>query len=218
MQLGVTHPSVHSTRLKEHILGHFPQLKAFKEGRDILMMSSEDIGSALRKACASDMGDDALTLAETAKIVRRGMMESSTEFKGTFTENCQAEAVPPSLITLVAMLLYGANINGSAIICHRKEDPVEMAFSLWRIGFYHYVWRSPHRSSSFKDYMRFLGKPWVDGSSCSSESYNRRNSRFLFEGSPYHSHTACPPSDSLRPVPIPGGGIPGIYEVRNARE
>ena len=37
VQLKVISPSVHSTRIKDRILAHFPELQAFKEGRDILM-------------------------------------------------------------------------------------------------------------------------------------------------------------------------------------
>ena len=43
VQLKVIFPSVYSTRLKDQILAHFPELQAFKERRDILLMSNEDV-------------------------------------------------------------------------------------------------------------------------------------------------------------------------------
>ena len=52
VQLGVS--SVHSTRLKDRILVSFPELQAFKDGRDVLLASNEGIGSALRQACEND--------------------------------------------------------------------------------------------------------------------------------------------------------------------
>ena len=55
VQLKVISPSVHSTRLKDQILAHFPELQAFKEGHDILLMSNKDIGFALRKVCVKMM-------------------------------------------------------------------------------------------------------------------------------------------------------------------
>ena len=51
VQLGVSSPCVHSTRLKDHILSSFPELQAFKDGRDILLISNEDIGTALQQVC-----------------------------------------------------------------------------------------------------------------------------------------------------------------------
>ena len=63
VQLKVISPSVHSTRLKDRILAHFPELQAFKEGHDILLMSNEDVGSALRQVCENDADDEAYVLS-----------------------------------------------------------------------------------------------------------------------------------------------------------
>ena len=106
-QLGVSSPCVHSTRLKERILAMFPELQAFKEGRDVLLMSNDDVGTALRQACENDADDDAYVLARAAQIVRKDILNASTKF----SVNCQSEAVPLSLQTLVAMLCHGANIT-----------------------------------------------------------------------------------------------------------
>ena len=58
---------VHSTKIKEQILAMFPELQAFKEGRDVLLMSNDDVGIALRQACENDTDDDdAYVLARAA--------------------------------------------------------------------------------------------------------------------------------------------------------
>ena len=42
-------------------------------------------------------------------------MNKTIQFNGTFPSNCQAEAVPPSLQTLVAMKCHGSNITEQAL-------------------------------------------------------------------------------------------------------
>ena len=79
------------------------------------MISNDDIGIALCKAFESDADDDALTLSRSARIVRKQMTNSQTKFNGSFPPNCQAEAIPHSLATLVTMLLYGPNITEQAV-------------------------------------------------------------------------------------------------------
>ena len=63
-----THP--HSTDLKNCILAHFPDLKAYKEGRNVVLAFDREIGAALRKFCKEDFDDGAICLARAAKIVR----------------------------------------------------------------------------------------------------------------------------------------------------
>ena len=119
-QLSVSSPCVHSTRLKDRILANFPELHAFKEGRDILLISNKDVGTALRQACENDADDDAYILAQAARIVRKEILNSTTQFSGTFSENCQVEAVPLSLQTLVAMICHGTNITEQSLVTQRQ--------------------------------------------------------------------------------------------------
>ena len=42
---------VHSTRLKNRILGYFPDLEAHKQGRELVLVFNKDIGQALKKVC-----------------------------------------------------------------------------------------------------------------------------------------------------------------------
>ena len=59
-------------------------------------------------ACSYD--SDAMHLMRAAKVVRKEIFDSSFVFDGLFKVNCQQEAVPPSILALVNMILDGANI------------------------------------------------------------------------------------------------------------
>lgn len=101
---------IHTTRLKEKLLSHFPDLKAHNQGRDVLLMFDQDIGDAMRKACEQDNDSDAIHLAKAAQIVRREMFAGQTSFTGSFNVKCQ-ESVPETLIALIRMILEGPNIK-----------------------------------------------------------------------------------------------------------
>ncbi len=97
-QLGVVSDQrTHTTRLKQRLLAHFPDLRAQSKGRDVVLAFDEDIGLALGKACEQDSDSDAVHLAQ---IVRRCMFNSKP-FTGSFEENCQSKSVPHSLLALV---------------------------------------------------------------------------------------------------------------------
>ena len=66
---------VHSTQLKDRILGYFPDMEAHKQGRDVVLISNKDIRSALSKACEHDADNDTVHLARAANIVRRDMFK-----------------------------------------------------------------------------------------------------------------------------------------------
>jgi hypothetical protein len=54
-QLGVTLDSrVHSTQLKHRLQAQFPDMRAYNQGRDVLLAFQEDVGAALAKACELD--------------------------------------------------------------------------------------------------------------------------------------------------------------------
>lgn len=109
-QLGVTvDKRIHTTRLKERLLTELPHLKAHSEGRDTLLSFEKDIGPALMIACHND--HDAVHLMRAAQVVRKEIFDSIISFDGSFQENCQQKAVPPSLLALVNMILDGTNIE-----------------------------------------------------------------------------------------------------------
>ena len=119
-QLGLADSYVLSTRFKGRILAIFPELQVFKEGRDILLIANEDMGISLWKAYENDADDSVLTLARAANIVREEVMNVKTQFSGPFARNYQAEAIPGSLATLVAMLLYGANNTEQTLVAQTQ--------------------------------------------------------------------------------------------------
>jgi len=111
-QLGVKQQNrLNSTKLKDSILSHIPDLSAHREGRDVLLAFSGDVGSALRKVCDSDYDDDAICLARAAKTVRKDMLKLQSTFTGTFDKDCQVKSVPHSLLTLVSMIHRGPSIK-----------------------------------------------------------------------------------------------------------
>ena len=102
---------IHSTKLKDRILAYFPDMEAHKQGRDVVLVSNKDIGSALSKACEQDSDNDAIILARAAKIVRRDMFKLKNTFSGSFAHDCQEKSVPVSLLSLVGMVLCGPSIE-----------------------------------------------------------------------------------------------------------
>jgi len=109
-QLGVTVDSrIHTTRLKNRLLYELPDLRAHSEGRDTLLTFEMNIGPALKKACDHD--SDAMHLVRAAQVVCREMFERKFSFDGSFQLDCQKDAVAPSLLALVNMILDGANIK-----------------------------------------------------------------------------------------------------------
>ena len=105
---------IHSTKLKDRILGYFPDMEAHKQGRNVVLISNKDVGSALSKACDHDADNDAVHLARAANIVRRDMFKMKNQFSGSFRTNCQENSVPVSLLALVAVVLNGPNIKAQS--------------------------------------------------------------------------------------------------------
>ena len=106
-----TDEKVHSTRLKERLLKHLPDLRAHNKGRDVFLVFQNDIGAALVKVVEQDDDDDAVQLAHAAKIVRKDLFEKSSSFNGSFRKGCQEDSVPELLLALVSMILDGPNIK-----------------------------------------------------------------------------------------------------------
>jgi hypothetical protein len=115
-QLALSKPveGVHSTRLKDKLLTHFPKMRAQQEGRDVLLIFESDIGPALKKACQYDCDQDAVYLAKASEIVRRNMFGTAESFDGSFSEGCQERVVAPNLLALVNMILQGPSITAQS--------------------------------------------------------------------------------------------------------
>ena len=114
-QLGGYPSVVHSTRLKEKILSYIPQLEAYNEGRNVLFAASENVGKSLRRSCQLGDESEAVLLSRAANIIRQDMLRKKCEpFSGSFTEDCQENSVPQSLLMLISMILYGTSIKDNA--------------------------------------------------------------------------------------------------------
>ena len=123
MLTGTNHDT-HSTRLKERILNNVPELECRKEGRDMLLLFSEDIGTVLRNACESDCDSDAISLMKAAKLIRKDLKSVSYNFEGSFEVDCQKENIPKSLFTLTSTILNGTSLESN------KETPDQHSLSL----------------------------------------------------------------------------------------
>ena len=99
-----------TTRLKDCLLAQFTDMRAQKKGRDVLLASEEDIGTALSKACELDSDNEVINLACVAKIAHRHLFEKTKPFDG-FPVECQKESVPSILLALVNMMLEGPSIH-----------------------------------------------------------------------------------------------------------
>jgi len=101
---------VHTTRLKQRLLSHFPNMCAQHHGRDVLLAFNDYLGDALAKACELDTDTDAVHLARAAQIVRRHIIGDDKVFNG-FPLECQQDSVPSMLLALVTMILEGPSIK-----------------------------------------------------------------------------------------------------------
>ena len=74
VQLGVGLPDVHATRLKENLLFHIPQMRAFSKGRDVLLAYDTDVEYILAQ---TSKYSEAIHLAMAAELIRRDMLNNS---------------------------------------------------------------------------------------------------------------------------------------------
>ena len=79
-----------------------------------MFVLSHEIGGVLLNAKQTD--GEAMSLARTAMVVRRDILQVKNSFDGTFAANSQKTSVPPSLTTLLDMILRGPIT---------KKDPTE---------------------------------------------------------------------------------------------
>ena len=83
-----------------------PDLSAHTEGRDVQLVLRNEIGGVLSEAKKED--NDARCLAKAAHVVRRNILKVKNSFNGSFNSECQKNSVPPSLLTLLSMLIKGS--------------------------------------------------------------------------------------------------------------
>lgn len=112
-QLGVQIDTrIHTTRLKNRLLAAIPDLKAFVKGKDVLLIFDTGIAEILNTTTSHD--NNAMDLMRAAKVVREEMLKRNYEFDGSFQENCQYNAVSPSLLALINMIINGASLQNQS--------------------------------------------------------------------------------------------------------
>ena len=104
-ELGIEPGKINATRLKDRVLAAFPDLTAHTQGREVLLALKHEIGDVLKEA--KDKDSEAQHLAKAANIVRRDILQIKNSFNGTFEPECQRNAIPASLKTLISMIIKG---------------------------------------------------------------------------------------------------------------
>ena len=102
---------IHSSDLKDRILANVPRIRAYRQGRDVLLSFDDDVGLALMNSSIDNFDDEAICLAKAAQIIRRDMLGMKSAFDCSFAKGCQEQSVPKSLIALVRMIMDGPNIK-----------------------------------------------------------------------------------------------------------
>lgn len=103
---------VNSTRLKERLLTHIGDLKAQRQGKDIVLLFDADMADIVRMA---SQDDDAIHLARAAQIVRREILAQDYSFEGTFETGAEESVVPPSLRALIGMMMHGTRFENGDV-------------------------------------------------------------------------------------------------------
>ena len=87
---------LHSTRFKEDLLQYFPGLKAYKNGKQMILTPDSVIDAITRSG-----EDDGMCLVQAAKVIRQDMFDKAKTFHGNFDKNSQEDSVPTSWMMLI---------------------------------------------------------------------------------------------------------------------
>ena len=89
------------------MLHHIPDLKAFCQGHDVLLGFENDVRYLLQQ---SSKYSEAVHLAKATNMIRQDMLQHTSSFTGTFSQDDLEQAVPQSLLQFVSMIEHGADI------------------------------------------------------------------------------------------------------------
>ena len=92
-------------------------------------MLKHEIGGILSNP-GKNTDSDARCLARAAHIVRREVLDVKNSFNGQFQEGCQKHSVPPSLLTLLGMIMKGQTTKCD----HSENQTCCQSHSLWFIA------------------------------------------------------------------------------------
>ncbi len=119
---------VHSTRLKDNILKHIPELEEQKlSSHDVYLSFKKDTAKAVFTACHNSE-DDGMVLFHAANVIRKELFKSFPCFDGSFYEGCKEDSVPNMLLTFVRMILEGGNIESANL--QSEDNSNEAALSI----------------------------------------------------------------------------------------
>ena len=87
---GSSKSRIHTSRLKYRLLSAFLDIKAYLQGRSVMLTFDDEICAAVKNACDHDGDDDAMHLVRAARIVRKEMFDQKFTFSGSFCEHDSA--------------------------------------------------------------------------------------------------------------------------------
>jgi hypothetical protein len=104
---------VHSTRLCQKILEHFPDARAEPQGRMTVIVFNEGMEAMLKEALKKrDSTKEAQLLSQTATTIRKDILAHKTGcYTVKFEKNSQQDSYPASLDFLVSMIISGKNLK-----------------------------------------------------------------------------------------------------------
>ena len=119
---------LHTGRFKDRLLHNIPDLRAEKDGKELYIISSKDIGPAIQNALKEDMDENAVNLVKAAEIVRKDIFQTTCTFSGSFENSCERNAIPQSLLALVRMILEGPTIENQRN-CNATREHIAVVLS-----------------------------------------------------------------------------------------
>lgn len=113
----------HTTRLREKIQIHFPELKEEKVGRNYILRHEKNkvVSNINDDHINDDQELDALAFHRFAKNLRTEISKCDTTFKGSFPSGCQEQCIPPPLHNY---FLFGSGKNRRYIAAHKIAIPL----------------------------------------------------------------------------------------------
>jgi hypothetical protein len=101
---------LHATRFKEYLLMKLgTEWRATKEGKEIILSSSSHVSTAWINSGASVTGDEADQIIAVAMKLREYTLVQQPPFNGTFNSDSVLDSVPAPLLTLINVLIEGAD-------------------------------------------------------------------------------------------------------------
>ena len=103
-QLGVAtnKKSINSTIFENKLLSYIPQLKAQNSGRDVILVTDNDMQSIVGEAMKRNFENEAHYFTKSPKSIRNDLFNQEYNgFEGSFDSNSLHKSVPKSLLHLI---------------------------------------------------------------------------------------------------------------------